>query len=340
MDLKKLCFELADIPATSGDESTFSEKLLKYLSLYMPCKTDKLGNVIGSVGNGKPHILLDAHIDQVGLLVRGIDEKGFILVDKVGSVDLRVLIGAEVTVHGKEDLFGVVCSVPPHLRSEGSEDRLNIKSVAIDVGMNHDNVAALVDIGDRITLRNSQNELLNNCISSSALDNRCGVAAVIGALDLVNNKLHNIKLSVMFSVQEEVGCRGAAPGSFDIDADKCIVVDVGFGDDPYTDKYQTIEIGKGPSIGIAPILDKAMTKELIATAVKSGISFQHDVMSRNTGTNADSITISGSGVATSLLSIPLRYMHTANELICVDDVEKTAQLIAEYLLTKENEINA
>ncbi len=340
MDLKKLCFELADIPGTSGDESVLSDCLVGYLSDYMTCKVDKLGNVIGTVGDGSVHILLDAHIDQVGLVVRGIDEKGFLLIDKVGSVDPRVLTGAEVTVHGKEKIFGVVCSVPPHLRSDDKDDKINIKTMAIDVGMDKEKVSELVNIGDRITIRNNQSELLNNCISSCAFDNRCSVAAIIGALDLVKDKLKNIKLSVLFSVQEEVGCRGAAPGSFSLEPDYCIVVDVGFGVDPYTDKSLTIELGKGPSIGIAPILDRAMTQELVRIADEKGICYQHDVMNSRTGTNADSITISGKGVRTSLISIPLRYMHTANEVICFDDIEKTARLIAEYLIEKENETDA
>ena len=136
------------------------------------------------------------------------------------------------------------------------------------------------------------------------------------------------------------GCRGAGAGSFALDPDACIVVDVGFGSDPYTDKTMTIDLGKGPSIGIAPILDSSMTKELVKVAEDNGVSYQHDVMSPRTGTNADSITVSGKGVKTALLSIPLRYMHTANEVICVRDVEKTARLIAAYLLKKESEFNA
>lgn len=340
MNLKELCFKLADIPGTSGDEALLSEALVRHLSEYMECRIDRSGNVIGSVGEGNIHILLDAHADQVGLIVRGIDEKGFILFDKVGSTDIRTLTGAEVTVHGKEELFGVVCSVPPHLRGDDKDNSVNIKTMAIDIGLDKTKANELVAIGDRITLRNNQYELLNNCISSSAFDNRCSIAAIIRALEIVKNKLESIKVSVLFSVQEEVGCRGAAPGSFSLEADSCIVVDVGFGSDPYTDKSMTIDLGKGPSIGIAPILDKAMTGELVEIAQKQGIPYQHDVMSSRTGTNADAISNSGRGVRTALLSVPLRYMHTANEVICVDDVENTAQLIAGYLLKKEIEANA
>ncbi len=339
MDYKKLCFDLADTPATSGDEALISEKALKYLSEYMPCKIDRLGNVIGTLGEGDIHILLDAHMDQVGLTVKGIDEKGFILIDKIGSVDIRVLTGAEVIIYGKEELFGVICSVPPHLHSSESSDKLNIKAMAVDIGLNREKAAELVSVGDRITFRNFQYELLNNCISSAAFDDRCAVTAILGALDIVKDKLKKIKLSVMFSAQEEVGCRGAGVGAFALMPDYAVAVDVGFGNDPYTDKTMTLELGKGPSVGISPTLDKELTDELINIAVQKNIPCQNDVMGGKTGTNADSISSVGCGVKTALLSVPLRYMHTANEIICVDDIENTAKLIAEFLLKKEAEAN-
>ena len=340
MDLKKLCFELADIPSTSGDEVKVGEKLTEYLSKYMPYKTDRAGNVIGTIGDGDCHILLDAHIDQVGLVVRGVDDKGFILVDKVGSVDLRVLTGAEVIVHGKKELFGVICSVPPHLQNGEAKSEIDIRTMAVDVGLCKEKVLENVFIGDRITMRNFSYELMNNCISSGALDNRCGAAAILGALDIAKDKLKNIRLSVMFSAQEEVGCRGALPGAFAVMPDYAVIVDVGFGNDPYTDKASVISLGKGPSVGISPILDIELGKQLMNIAEENSIPYQNDVMGRTTGTNADSVTTVGKGVRTALLSIPLRYMHTANEIICVNDVDNTARLIASFLLEKEAELNA
>ena len=340
MDLKELCFKLSDISATSGDETGFSQELIRLLNEYMPCKTDNVGNVLGTYGEGNFHILLDAHIDQVGLVVRGIDSKGFLLVDKVGSVDIRVLTGAEVIVHGKEELFGVVCSVPPHLQSGDNSGELNLKTMAIDIGLCAEEAKKVVAVGDRITMRNFSAELLNNCISGSALDDRAGVASIFGALEILKDKLHNVKLSVLFSAQEEVGCRGAGCGAFKLMPDCAIVVDVGFGDDVYTDKSQTISLGGGPSIGIAPLLSKALSDELVSIAQAKDIPYQHDVMSRTTGTNADTISIVGAGVPTALLSVPLRYMHTANEVVNIDDIENTSRLIAEFILKKEAELNA
>ena len=339
MNLKDLCFELAAQEGVSGCENNAAEIARKHLEKYMKTHTDRLGNVIGSTEGKGQHILLDAHLDSIGLVVKGFDENGFVLFDKVGGMDLRVLTGAEVIIHGKEEVFGVVCSVPPHL-SKNDDKKLDISTMAIDIGYDKKTATELLSVGDRITLRNFQYELLGDMISSGAFDDRSAVAAILYALELTEGKLNNIHLSVMFSSREEVGGSGAKTGAFSLQPDYSLVVDVGFGDDAYTPSNETIKLGKGASIGISPILDDEFTKELVSLAKEKEIPYQHDVMGRSTGTNADSITIAGCGVKTALLSIPLRYMHTANEIISLKDIEYTAKLIAEYLLKKEDQYNA
>lgn len=338
MDLKKLCFELADKVGTSGDEKEAAAFAQEKLNKFMQTDIDILGSVTGTFGNGKTHILLDAHIDQIGLVVRGVDDKGFILVDRVGGPDERVLVGAEVYVHSKEKLFGVICSTPPHLLSEDDKKSgIKIKNLAVDVGLSKEKVLDIVDIGDRITLRNNQFTLLNDNIVSGAFDDRCSMAVILRALEMVEGKINNLKITVLFSSMEETGGSGAKTGSFSAMPDYAIAVDVGFGDDPYTDKTTTIELGKGPSIGISPTLDRAFTKELISICKDKNIPYQHDVMGGRTGTNADSINNTGKGVRTALLSVPLRYMHTGVEVININDIENSAKLIAGYLLKKEAE---
>lgn len=340
MDIKKLCFDLADKVGTSGLEHDAALVAGEYLKKYMDVKTDMLGNVIGTTGQGKYNVLLDAHLDQIGLVVRGFDDKGFVLFDKIGGTDVRVLTGSEVILHGKADIFGVVCSVPPHLAKNDDSQKLDIRQMAVDTGFSKEEVTKILSIGDRITLRNFQYELLGDKISSGAFDDRCAIAAILYALELVKGKLNNVGITVMFSTREETGGSGAKTGAF---ANGCfcdsIVVDVGFGDDPYTAKEETIKLSGGPSIGIAPILDLKLTKELINLAKEKKIPYQHDVMGRTTGTNADHITVTGEGIRTALLSIPLRYMHTANEVISFKDIEYTGKLIAEYLLIKEAQYN-
>ncbi len=341
MDLKKLCFDLAEKCGTSGDEAEAALFAKSELERYMDAEIDTLGNVKGTFGNGKTHILLDAHIDQIGLVVRGIDDKGFLLVDRVGGPDERILIGSEVTVHGKEELFGVICSTPPHLlTAEEKKAGVDIKKMAVDVGLSKQDAEKAVEIGDRITLRCCQHELLNGNITSGAFDDRCSVAVILRALEMVQGKINNLTLTVLFSVQEETGGSGAKTGSFSAMPDYAIAVDVGFGDDPYTDKTMTIGLGNGPSIGISPTLDRAFTAELKNICKEKDIPYQHDVMGGRTGTNADSINNTGKGVRTALISVPLRYMHTGIEVINIDDIENSAKLIAEYLLKKEAECDA
>ncbi len=335
MDLKKLCFDLASKVGTSGDEKEVALFAKTKLEKYMDVKIDTLGNVVGTCGNGKLHILLDAHIDQIGLVVRGIDDKGFLLVERVGGPDERVLIGSEVTVHGRWPLFGVICSTPPHLLSaEDKKSGVDIKKMAVDIGLSKSEAEKVVEIGDRITLRCCQSELLNGNIVSGAFDDRCSVAVILKALEMIQGKIDNLTVTVLFSVQEETGGSGAKTGSFASMPDYAISVDVGFGNDPYTDKSETITLGKGPSIGISPTLNKEFTNELKQICKKNNIPYQHDVMGGRTGTNADSINNTGKGVKTALLSVPLRYMHTGIEIINLEDIENTAKVIAEYLLKK------
>lgn len=341
MNLKQLCFSLAEKNGSSGDEREVAEFARELLSEYMDAKIDRLGSVRGTMGSKGTHILLDAHIDQIGMVVRHIDEKGFLLIDKVGGTDLRVLTGAEVIVHGKEELFGVICSVPPHLqKGDSSKENLDIKTMAVDIGYDKAAAESLVEIGDRVTIRSTQNELLGDKIASPAFDDRCCMAAIIRALEMTKGQLNNIRVSVLFSTQEETSGSGAKTGAFALMPDYAIAVDVGFGDDAYTDKTQTINLGGGASIGISPTLDRDLTHELVSICKEKDIPYQHDVMGGRTGTNADSINTTGCGVKTALLSVPLRYMHTGNEIISVSDVECTAKIIAEYLLKKEAECNA
>ena len=336
MNIKDLCFSLSAHSGTSGDETNAALYAKELLSEYMTAQIDTLGNVVGTMGQGDFHILLDAHLDEIGLVVRHIDDKGFLLVDKVGGPDLRVLTGAEVIVHGKKDLFGVISSVPPHLqKGDNKNDAVDIKTMAVDIGYSKEKALELVEVGDRITLMVQQFDMLGDKIVSPAFDDRCCMAVILRALELTKGKLCNIKVSVLFSSQEETSGSGAKTGSFSLMPGYAIALDVGFGDDPYTDKSQTITLGKGPSIGISPTLDREFTKELKELSKEKNIPCQHDVMGGRTGTNADSINNTGRGIKTALISIPLRYMHTGCEIISVEDLENAAKLLAEYLLKKE-----
>ncbi len=339
METKELCFKLADSAGVSGDETKTGELACQILSEYADTHIDRMNNVIGRIeGNGKK-FLLDAHIDQIGLIVRCVNEKGFVLFDKCGGVDPRTLIGNEVVVFGEKPLFGVICSVPPHLA--GDDDKLpEITKMAIDIGYGKEDAEKLVFPGDRIIIKNRQNELLGTRISSAAFDDRAGIAVLIRATEILKSEGFNADLTVMFSSQEEVGGAGAVTGSFSNQADEAIVVDVTFATQPDVSKEESGELGKGPLIGFSPVLDRKMSLDLVETAKKHNIPYSCEVMGRSTGTNADGISVSGRGIKTAIVSVPLRNMHTAVEVIDTDDIESSAKLIAYYILENGGKENA
>lgn len=333
MDTKELCFALADCFGVSGAENETAKLSGEILSRYMTVGTDRLGNVIGrKEGKGK-HILLDAHMDRIGFIVRGIDEKGFVLFDKCGGIDVRTLIGNEVEIFAKEKLFGVICSTPPHL-ADDNKKLPEIGKIAIDIGLSKEEAEKLVFPGDRGIIRNKPCTLLGENIASSALDNRAGMAVLIKAVEYLEEKGFDANLTVMFSTQEEVGRRGARTGAFTSQAEEAIVVDVSFGYAPGVAKDSAGELGKGPMIGFAAILDREMSKELVRIAEEKDIPYQSEVMSRTTGTNADFISLTAEGIKTALVSVPLRNMHTTVEVIDINDIENTAKLIGEYIIAQ------
>lgn len=341
-DIKALCKKLTDCVGTSGLEKDAAEVSSTVLSKFMNTHIDTMGNVVASLNeSGKIKVLLDAHLDRIGLVVRGIDSKGFLLIDKVGGIDERVLTGTEVTVYSKEVLNGVICSTPPHLLSDADKEKgVLVSALAVDIGFSKEEAEKIVSIGDRIIVKSEFSSLCGTKIATGALDNRCGAASLILAAEHLSNSLKNVALTVVLSSQEETMGSGAKCAAYSNYCDYAIVVDVGFGSDCYTDKSETIDLAKGVSIGISPVLDRKLTMKLKSIAEEENIPYQHDVMSGRTGTNADNICTAKSGIKTALLSIPLKYMHTPVEVIDLKDVEYTAKLIEKFVLYLEEKNNA
>ena len=329
--LEKLC----SAKGVSGAENEAAKIASDLLEKYMPSKINTLGSVIGTTGEGGTHILLDAHLDQIGLVVTAIDEDGFLKVTKCGGADIRVLAAAEVTVHGKKPLYGVITSTPPHLsKPEDADKAKGFDDIAVDIGMTADEAKKLVSLGDRITFNGKYTNLLGNRVSSPSIDDRAGIAAILRCLELLEGKNYGCKISVLFSVQEETGGSGAQTGAFSIEPDEAIAVDVSFATAPGISGEKYASLGGGTMIGYAPLLDYDMSRRLTEIAEKNGISNQTEVMGRNTGTNCDEIQVAGKGVKTALLSIPLRNMHTAVEVCDLEDIENTARLMADYIIER------
>ena len=332
-ELKNMIISLAQADGTPGLEAEVSERIKEWLPEGMTAVTDRTGNVVAALeGTGKTY-LLDAHMDRIGMIVTAIEDGGFLRVAKCGGMDARVLAAQDVVIYGKEAVYGVIISTPPHLLTPDDAGKAkDFDDMLVDTGLNKEEAEKVISVGDRITVTTPVSELLNNRISCPALDDRAGCAVIIRAAQLIAEKENHPAVKLLFSGQEETGGTGATNGSFLIDADECISVDVSFADAPDMPSKKCGKLDKGPMIGFSPVLRYEISRKLEAVAKEKNIPYQLELMSDSTGTNADHIALSRGGIRTGLVSIPLRNMHTGVEVVSVADVENCAKLIAEYIL--------
>ncbi|MBQ4312735.1 MAG: M20/M25/M40 family metallo-hydrolase [Clostridia bacterium] len=335
MPVKDIILRLSQAAGVAGAENSAAEAAAELLRPYASVGIDAMGNVVATIDNpdASEHILLDAHIDEVGMIVTRVDDKGFLRVAKCGGADRRTLTGVEVTVFGREPLDGVVCSTPPHLQKGGSTKVPDWDGIYIDIGLDAKKARELVPVGSRVIVRCEPRELLGGRITGKALDDRSGAASLIRAVEILSESGDKLpcKLTVLLSVQEETGGLGAQTGTFALEPTQAIAVDVSFAEQAGTPSGITAKLGGGPMIGISPVLDNEAQLMLHELAQQHDIPWQDEVMGGKTGTNADNIAITRGGVRCALISIPQRNMHTAVEIIDVQDVENTAQLIAHYV---------
>lgn len=334
LDLLK---RLTGAVAVSGAESNIYDLLKELLEPYGEVTTDAMNNVFCTFGSGY-HFMLDAHIDEIGFIVTSITDDGFIKFDKVGGIDAKLLPAAEVSVWGREEVKGIISTLPPHLKDNSDKKAPKINDLAIDTGYTKDELKELISLGDRITLKRNFIPLLGTQVSASCLDDRSGVCALLLTLDRL--KKLPCKVTLMLSSQEEVGTRGAKSGPYNKNVDEAIAVDVSFAYTPGCDKADCGEISKGAMIGFSPILDRSMSNTLVNVAKTNSIPYQQEIMSGRTGTNADVITISECGIKTALISIPQKYMHQSVEVIDTADIEAVADIICAYIAERCGENNA
>lgn len=333
MNIESVLKALTEEVGVSGDEYPAAARAAEYLKKYAEnVKIDKFGNVTGMVMSKDPNaktLMLDAHIDQVGLIVTYINEDGFVNVGSCGGIDEKILLAQSVTVHGKRNVLGVVSTLPPHVQKENKAPE--IQDISIDVGMTKEQAEQIISLGDRITINSEFRRLANDTVSCQAVDDRSGVCVILAALEMIGNK-PSFNIAVSFSTKEEVGGSGAKQTAFEIRPDEAIAVDVSFGTTPDSDKKNTAKLGSGVMIGFSASLDKGMSNNLRSLAERKKIPFTSEVMLSYTGTNADSIGVTGRGTKCSTLSIPIRYMHTPIECVRLCDIEAAARLICEYAL--------
>ncbi|MBE6828100.1 MAG: M42 family metallopeptidase [Ruminococcaceae bacterium] len=334
MDILNILKRLSECDGVSGAEGEISDVCAELLKPFGKTYKDKLGNVICETDGEGDAVLLSAHMDRVGLIVTDITNEGFLNVASCGGIDERTLCAQQVTVHASQNLKGVIISTPPHLQ-DGQNERKALKpdEALVDIGLSKEKAEQLVTRGDRITVDSQFIQLLSDRVAGSAFDDRAGITAILYAAELLKKRKCAKKIIIAFATREEVGGSGAKVASFNSGAKTLIAVDVSFAVTPDSKREECGELGKGPMIGVSASLDYEASKELKAVAIEKRIPYQLEVMGGLTGTDADGMTVAAGGMRSSLVSIPLRYMHTGVEVVSLSDIENTGRLIAEYIIS-------
>lgn len=337
--MRKLIRKLSDMRGISGHEYRITDKISEMFSVYCDeVNIDPLGSVIAVRHCGIPNapkLMIEAHCDEIGLMVTSVTDEGYLTFANVGGVDERTLPSTEVTVHGKEDLWGVIGIKPAHLQEGGKTTK--IKDMAVDTGLDADKVKEIVSVGDSITLAQSVGKLGKKQFSGKSLDDRASVAAILTVMKNIKELDLNIDVYAVAAVQEEVGCRGGKTTAYGINPDMAVAIDVCHGITP-DNSDNAFEVGTGTVISVGPNLHPKLTDALFDTAKRHEIKVSTDVDGGNTGTDAWEIQVARDGVPTALLSIPLKYMHTSVETLAVSDVKATAKLLTEFIKEQKGDI--
>ena len=327
--LERLC----NLGAPSGREGPAVEAARALLELLMDeVWIDRLGNLIGVRRCGKPgakKLLLDAHLDEVGLTVTGI-EQGFLRFAAIG-VDARMLPDREVTVLADPPLRGVVACLPPHvLSAEDREKAPKVEEMFIDVGLSQEEAERRIPLGTPVVYRSNFLRLGERQLCSKSMDDRACFAALLRTAELLQDRELDVDLYLLGSTREEVGGMGARVVTQAVAPDCCVAVDVTFGVTPDTSKEEAMVMGGGPAVGVGPNCARWMVCRLLDGAEREKIPVQKEVMEGSSGTNGWGMQICNEGVATAVVSIPLKYMHTPVETVERADIEDTARLLAAF----------
>lgn len=339
MELKRLIIDLSSLMSIGGFERFEREKLLSLVGEHFDdAYLDKVGNQIfvkRCGRDGAPKIMLDAHMDEIGMYVTEILDGGFLRVTNIGGIDTGILQASDVIIYGKEErLFGVIASTPPHLASGNSKELPKIDELLIDTCYTKEELESKIRIGTPVGFAPKYTEMLNNKIMGKSFDDKaCAACALWATINTPREELAG-DVYVMLSCCEEV-TNMVAPGAYAINPNYAMSIDVNLGRVPGTKKEETVDIGKGPSITISAVTDRRLTNMLLDIAREKEIPNQISVSPTHTGTNAVSIQLAREGIPTVDVGLPLASMHTYNEIISLDDASSLCDLIGAFITDKK-----
>ncbi|MBP3654740.1 MAG: M20/M25/M40 family metallo-hydrolase [Oscillospiraceae bacterium] len=335
MNLKDTVMALSSLNGPSGWEHSVTSWLQERVKPYCDsAHTDVMGNLVAVQKCGNENakkILLDAHIDEIGLIVTGI-EKGFLRFASIGGVDARILPAMQVKVLTEPPIRGIIDSMPPHaLSAEDMEKPFAMEKLTIDIAMTQEEAESAVPLGTPVVFDVEPVMMGEHQLCGKALDDRACAAIICKVMEQLKEQAVDADIYYLFSSQEELGARGAAPAVFDIVPDYAIVLDVTHAKTPDAKGLELTDMGKGPAVAIGPNMTYSMTKGLQETANALDMSYQMEVIRGNSGTNAWPIQVARNGIATAVVSLPLKYMHTPHEVMDLRDGEAIAELVAAYI---------
>ncbi|BAL81060.1 M28 family peptidase [Caldisericum exile] len=280
-------------------------------------------------GTGKCALMLEAHVDEVVMVVSNLEKNGFLKVTS-RSIDPKILPGSEVIIHGKKRIKGVIGVKPYHLVKEGDENvAYDFNKLFVDTGLSESEIRDLVSVGDYVTFAPNFDKIGNYFVNKS-FDNRLGVYVLIETARVLKNIRHDVNVYFLFSSQEEFTGLGAITATFSIFPSASVVIDVTFGTQYRITSSDGFELGKGPAIFYGISVNRDLTDKLSSVANKYGIPYQKEVGVLSS-TDADKISLVRSGIPVTLISIPIRYMHTPIEMFDPFDVDKTVQILKLFI---------
>lgn len=334
--------KLLDTPGPSGFEAPAARVWRAEAERFADEVTvDVSGNSFATLNaGGSPRVMLAGHIDEIGLMVTHIDEDGFLYFGGIGGWDPQVLVGQRVRIiTRKGDVLGVIGKKPIHLIKPDERDKASkITDLWIDIGTRgRDAVLERgVRVGDPAVIDARLIELDGDLIASRSIDNRIGAYVVLEALRLLAESPGRAETTAVATTQEEIGYHGggARTGAYRLEPQVALVVDVTFAtDSPGVEKKEVGEhkVGGGPVLTRGSASHPLVFEKLVEVAEREGIPYTIHASPRTTSTDADAIYLSRSGVATGLISIPNRYMHSPNEIVSLSDLEAASKLIAAFV---------
>ncbi len=331
----ELLKEYISVSGLSGFEAPIATRIEeKWRPLVSKLERSPLGSLHGlksGTGTGKS-LLLAAHMDAIGLIVKKVDGE-FLHISNLGGIDIRTLPGQEVTIHAESgDLPGVIVQPPAHLLPEGAaKGAVALKHLLVDLGLSAREVARKVKIGDTISFATEPTELSGGLLAGHSLDNRASVAVLTLCLEELQSRQHLWDVWTVASVQEEVGHLGAYTSAFKIRPYLAIAVDVTFAKGPGANGWEAFELSSGPTLGWGAVNHPALFDQFKELAKKLEIPFGVEILPGRSGTDGDDLQVVAEGIPTLVVSIPIRYMHTPVEMIAVKDVQRTARLLTEFI---------